>query len=83
MSSDKPKYDPSLSAGPFAKRSGKDLKLAQEENRIRQDRYRVLIEDVADGFYEVDLSGNFRFFNKALCRIFGYSKNEIQDRNFT
>ncbi len=83
MSSDKPKYDPSLSTGSSAKRSGEDLKLAKEENRIQEDRYRVLIEDVADGFYEVDLHGNFRFFNKALGRIFGYSKNEIQDRNFT
>ena len=43
----------------------------------------MLIEDVADGFYEVDLHGNFKFFNNALCRIFGYSKDEIQDRNFT
>ena len=43
----------------------------------------MLIEEVADGFYEVDLHGNFRFFNHALCRIFGYSKDEIQDRNFT
>jgi PAS domain S-box-containing protein len=51
--------------------------------RIQADRYRVLIEEVADGFYEVDLQGNFRFFNKALCRIFGYSKDEIQNRNFT
>jgi len=26
-----------------------------EQTKIQQDRYRVLIEDVADGFYEVDL----------------------------
>ncbi len=83
MSSDKPKYDPSLSTGSSAKRSGEDLKLAKEENRIQEDRYRVLIEDVADGFYEVDLHGNFKFFNKALCRIFGYARDEIQDHNFT
>jgi PAS domain S-box-containing protein len=54
----------------------------KEETRIREDRYRVLIEDVADGFYEVDLNGNFKFFNDALCRIFGYPAEEIRDRNF-
>ena len=42
----------------------------------------MLIEAVADGFYEVDLNGNFRFFNDALSRIFGYSRSEIQGRNF-
>jgi PAS domain S-box-containing protein len=51
--------------------------------KIQKDRYRVLIEDVADGFYEVDLKGNFKFFNDALCRIFGYSRKKIQNSNFT
>jgi PAS domain S-box-containing protein len=37
---------------------------------------------MADGFYEVDLNGNFRFFNDALCRIFGYARGDIQDRNY-
>jgi PAS domain S-box-containing protein len=50
--------------------------------RIHEDRYRVLIEDVADGFYEVDLQGNFKFFNNSLCRIFGYDRREIQGHNF-
>jgi PAS domain S-box-containing protein len=34
------------------------------------------------GFYETDLKGNFRFFNHALCRIFGYTASEIKGRNF-
>ncbi len=66
-----------------SKSSGERAKPAQSDRRIQRDRYRVLIEEVADGFYEVDLHGNFKFFNKALCRIFGYSTDEIQDRNFT
>jgi PAS domain S-box-containing protein len=37
---------------------------------------------VADGFYEVDLKGNFKFFNNALCRIFGYSRQKIRNSNF-
>jgi len=53
------------------------------QTKIQKDRYRVLIEDVADGFYEVDLKGNFKFFNDALCRIFGYSRKKIQNSNFT
>ncbi|MGD2185575.1 MAG: PAS domain S-box protein [Desulfobacterales bacterium] len=53
-----------------------------QETKIQKERYRVLIEDVADGFYEVDLKGNFKFFNNALCRIFGYTRKRIQDSNF-
>ncbi len=55
---------------------------AGEQTKIQKDRYRVLIEDVADGFYEVDLKGNFKFFNYALCRIFGYPRQKIQNSNF-
>jgi PAS domain S-box-containing protein len=49
----------------------------------QQERYRALIEDVADGYYEVDLSGNFTFFNDALCRIFGYPREEILNRSYS
>ena len=56
--------------------------LKTEEEKIQQDRYKVFIEDVADGFYEVDLQGNFTFFNDALSRIFGYPNREIKERNY-
>jgi PAS domain S-box-containing protein len=70
------------------KEFGLDLKdavqrgLSDEELRLHIERYRVFIEEVADGFYEVDLRGNFTFFNDAMCRIFGYSRSEIQGRNY-
>jgi len=53
-----------------------------EELKVEQDRYRVFIEDVADGFFETNLRGNFIFINDAMCRIFGFSREEIKDRNF-
>jgi PAS domain S-box-containing protein len=54
----------------------------KKPSQFQEERYRVLIEDVADGFYEVDLRGNFKFFNDALCRIFGYPRQAIQGRNY-
>jgi PAS domain S-box-containing protein len=83
MSSDKSKFDYSVSNSSSSKKYEENSKLEKVQTKIQQDRYRVLIEDVADGFYEVDLQGNFKFFNNALCRIFGYSRDEIQDHNFT
>ena len=82
MSPHKPKYDTAESAGSSKIALKKGANLDTEENKIHADRYRMLIEAVADGFYEVDLNGNFRFFNDALSRIFGYSRREIQGRNF-
>jgi PAS domain S-box-containing protein len=56
--------------------------LKSEDEKIQQDRLKVFIEDVADGYYEVDLQGNFIFFNDAMCRIFGYPSHEIKERNY-
>ncbi len=49
---------------------------------IPRERYRTFIEDVADGFFETDLKGNFLFFNNALCRILGYPRQYLQNRNY-
>lgn len=49
---------------------------------IPRERYRTFIEDVADGFFETDLKGNFVFFNNALCRILGYPRQYLQNRNY-
>ena len=61
-----------------------DLKTNQllEACDIPGDRYRVFIEDVADAFFETDIKGKFVFFNDALCRIFGYARDEIQGYSF-
>ncbi len=53
-----------------------------DDTKTRRERYRIFIEDVADGFFETDLKGTFVFFNDALCRIFGYSRDEIRGRNY-
>ena len=54
----------------------------REDILVHRDRYRVFIEQVADGFYEVDLKGNFRFFNEAFCRILGCHRGELLDHNY-
>ncbi|GAG41461.1 unnamed protein product, partial [marine sediment metagenome] len=39
------------------------------------------LEDIEDGYYEVDIPGNFIFFNDAMCGIIGYSKDEMMGMN--
>lgn len=52
------------------------------DDKVQQERYRAFFEDVADAFYETDLQGSFLYFNDALCRLFGYPREEIVGRNF-
>ena len=48
-----------------------DRKLLEEELAHSEERYRTILEQMQDGYYEVDLSGNFTFANEATCRTLG------------
>jgi PAS domain S-box-containing protein len=82
MTSRKPKNPTAKSSRRKTGNSNATSAVKASTTRVQKERYRVLIEDVADGFYEVDLKGNFLFFNDALCRIFGYSRRKIKNSNF-
>ncbi len=47
-----------------------------------EERYRTIIGTIEDGYYEVDLAGNFTFFNDVMCRIYGYPKEELLGLNY-
>ncbi|WP_156801932.1 sensor domain-containing diguanylate cyclase [Desulfurispora thermophila] len=49
------------------------------EKALRQseEKYRLLVESIEDGFYETDLKGRIVFCNSALCRMLGYTKEEM------
>jgi PAS domain S-box-containing protein len=42
-----------------------------------EEKYRTILENIEDGYYEVDINGNFTFFNDSLCRMLGYSRDEM------
>jgi len=48
-----------------------DRKQAEEELRESEEKYRTILESIEDGYYEVDLAGNFTFFNDSMCKITG------------
>jgi PAS domain S-box-containing protein len=45
-------------------------------------RYKTILESIDIGYYEVDLKGNLTFFNDALCRISGYSREVLTGIGF-
>jgi PAS domain S-box-containing protein len=46
-----------------------------------EERYRNILANIEDGYFEVDLAGNFTFFNESLCKQLGYSKEEMIGMN--
>jgi len=46
-----------------------------------EEKYRVILESLEDSYYETDLAGNFKLFNNALCRLTGYSREELPGMN--
>jgi len=64
--------------------------MEQEEERKRaegalrrsEEKYRSVLERMEESYYAVDHAGNFTFFNDALCRQLGYSREELMGMNY-
>jgi len=59
---------------------------AEEALQESEEKYRTILENIENGYYEVDLAGNLTFFNDSICRIWGYAKEELMgmnDRQYT
>jgi len=54
------------------RRKAAESKLAENEAR-----YRTILENVENGYFEVNLDGKLTFFNKAFSKIIGYSEDEL------
>lgn len=58
-----------------------ERKRKDKELRQSEEKYRNILESIEEGYYEVDLAGNFTFLNGPICRIFGYSNDEMLTKN--
>ncbi|PKN51361.1 MAG: hypothetical protein CVU55_12030 [Deltaproteobacteria bacterium HGW-Deltaproteobacteria-13] len=63
-----------------------ERKQIEESLSLSEEKYRTILENIEDSYYEVDLDGNFTFFNKSLCELSGCSKEALlgmSHRQFT
>jgi len=51
----------------------------QMEDVISQseERYRTILDEMENGYFEVDLAGSFTFVNDSICKLMGYSREEL------
>ena len=59
-----------------------DRMATEDALRQSEEKYRTILHSIEDGYYEVDLAGNFTFFNDALCSILGCSREELLGMNY-
>lgn len=45
------------------------------------ERYRIFVEAMQEGVFEIDLKGHITFLNPAACRIFGYPPEKLMGMN--
>jgi PAS domain S-box-containing protein len=56
-------------------------KLFERAQRESEEKYRTILETTEEGYYEIDLAGNFTFFNDSVCMLLGYSRKELAGMN--
>ena len=42
----------------------------------------TILENIQEGYYEVDLAGNYTFFNSSMSKILGYTEEEMMGMNY-
>ncbi|MCP4020688.1 MAG: PAS domain S-box protein [Desulfobacteraceae bacterium] len=58
--------------------ASKNLKDEVQEGR---EKYQNILDNILEGYYEVDLQGNFVFFNGAMEQIMGFKKEKLMGMN--
>lgn len=77
------KGDLGVPGDPSAAPLPQDERLLTACAAISSERYQAFVENIADGVYEVDLQGNYLYFNHSMSRILGHPPHEILNQNFS
>ncbi|MBD3215175.1 MAG: PAS domain S-box protein [Candidatus Lokiarchaeota archaeon] len=55
---------------------------SEEKSQRSERHYKKIIENLKEAYFEVDLDGNFTYFNKSFNQYLGYSKSELLGMNY-
>ena len=55
--------------------------LLKDELKQSKEKHQTVLDVIVEGYYEVDLEGNFVFFNGAMHDILGFEKDEMMGMN--
>lgn len=53
------------------------LLLSQKKIKENEEKYRTILENIIEGYFETNIDGEFTFFNTPLCNILGETREEL------
>jgi PAS domain S-box-containing protein len=59
-----------------------ERKKAEQTLQEREEKYRNILDNMEEVYYEVDLAGNLTFFNPAMCKSFGRTHDDMMGMNY-
>ncbi len=59
-----------------------EVKRLQKAIAESEKRFRTILEEMNDSYFELDLGGNFTFVNNAFCRVLRVTREEVVGANF-
>ncbi len=62
--------------------SAKVSKARKKKLSPNEEKHRYVLANMEEGYYELDLNGNFTFVNPAMCLGMGYDAGELIGRNY-
>jgi len=78
---DKPSYEDLENRVKELEKEAGNRKKADGALYQSKEKYQNILSSIEEGYYEVDLAGNLTFFNDSLCKIYGYSRDELMGMN--
>lgn len=58
-----------------------EIEKISEKLKTSEEKHRLILETMTEGYFELDLKGKIRFCNDSICRISGYSRDELLTMN--
>ena len=66
-----------IAFGSHAKTNIKKRRHAEDNLQESDEKYRIILESIEEGYYEIDFNGDFKFINRSMCKILTRTENEI------
>jgi PAS domain S-box-containing protein len=67
----------------FSSKSSSDFLRKSGQQLLESERkYQKILENIKEGYYEIDLDGKFVFFNSSICEITGYLPEELYQLDY-
>ncbi len=77
----KPSYDDLKQKVEILEKKLLQYESLKQELKQSQEKHKTILDNIIEGYYEVDLAGNFVFFNHAMQQILGLEKTEMLGMN--